>query len=98
LTVLPIADVRTELRRLPGWELSGNAIAKTFTFGSFSAAMAFVLRVAFAAEAADHHPDIVVSYRRVTLAFTTHSAGGLTARDIDGASAVERLLVEPEQS
>ena len=53
--------------------------------------MAFLVRVAFDAEAADHHPDIAVHYRRVTLTFWTHSEGGLTEKDFAGAAAADRV-------
>jgi 4a-hydroxytetrahydrobiopterin dehydratase len=77
--------INDELAALPGWTLEGSAIRKTFRLRSFPDAIAFVTRVAFDAEAADHHPDIHVSYRNATLVFSTHSAGGLTAKDFDGA-------------
>jgi 4a-hydroxytetrahydrobiopterin dehydratase len=73
------------LQKLPGWELAGNAISRQFTFSDFTEAVAFVVRLGFAAEAADHHPDILINYRRVTLTYSTHSAGGLTEKDFAGA-------------
>lgn len=89
---LTLAEVEAQLPTLPGWALDGNAIHKTFTFESFADAMACLQRLAFAAEAADHHPDASISYRRVTLSYTTHSEGGLTRKDIDGAREAERLF------
>src|SRR5262247_2911467 len=80
------AEARERLRALPGWDLDGQAIRRKVTFAGFPEATAFVVRLAFAAEAADHHPDILVSYKRVTLTYTTHSAGGLTVKDFEGAS------------
>ena len=59
--------------------------------GSFPDAVAFVTRLAFDAEAADHHPDIHINYKRVTLTFSTHSEGGLTEKDFDGARAVDAI-------
>ncbi|HEY8368650.1 MAG TPA: 4a-hydroxytetrahydrobiopterin dehydratase [Thermodesulfobacteriota bacterium] len=76
---------------LPGWSLDGETIRKTFTFADFQEAIAFVVAVAFKAEAAGHHPDIDIRWNRVTLALTTHDAGGLTDRDVELASAVEPL-------
>jgi 4a-hydroxytetrahydrobiopterin dehydratase len=74
------------LAALPGWqtvEVKGaRAIQKQYRFKDFVEAMAFVNRVAEQAEAAGHHPDIEISWNRVTLTLTTHDAGGLTARDI----------------
>jgi 4a-hydroxytetrahydrobiopterin dehydratase len=78
-------EIAASLAQCPGWTLEDPAIRKTYRLDSFADAIAFVTRLAFAAEAADHHPDLHVSYRNVTVAWSTHSAGGLTARDFDGA-------------
>ena len=81
------------LAGLPGWTLEGAVIRKQFVFDGFAAAVAFVVRVGFDAEAADHHPDILISnYKKVTLTFTTHSAGGLTENDFAGAEAAEKVF------
>ena len=87
------SEARERLRTLPGWELDGEAIRRKFTFGDFPQAVSFVVRLAFVAESADHHPDILVSYKRVTLTYSTHSEGGLTVKDFDGASAATALAV-----
>jgi 4a-hydroxytetrahydrobiopterin dehydratase len=63
------------------WPEVDGALEREFTFRSFGEAIAFVNRVAELADEEDHHPDIAVSYRRVTLRWTTHSAGGITDRD-----------------
>jgi 4a-hydroxytetrahydrobiopterin dehydratase len=63
------------------WPEVDGALERTFEFGSFADAIAFVNRVAELADAENHHPEIAVSYRRVTLRWTTHSAGGITDRD-----------------
>lgn len=76
---------------VPGWTLEGDAIRRQFTFAGFPQAIAFAVRLAFDAESADHHPDILISYKRVTLTWTTHSAGGLTAKDFDGATQSQAL-------
>ena len=89
-------DVAARLEDLPGWTLSGNAISRQFTFRSFADAVAFAVRIGFAAEAADHHPDILINYRRVTLTFSTHSAGGLTEKDFAGAAEATRLADQAE--
>lgn len=81
--------VADRLRHLPGWRHAGGAISKEFTFGGFPEAVAFVSRLVAPSEAADHHPDLEIHYRRVVVTFTTHSAGGLTAKDFDGALAAE---------
>jgi 4a-hydroxytetrahydrobiopterin dehydratase len=87
-------EARERLRNLPGWDLDGAAIRRKFTFQDFPRAVSFVVRLAFVAEAADHHPDILVNYKRVTLTYSTHSAGGLTVKDFDGASAASAIAVE----
>ena len=85
------ADER--LAKLDGWTRDGETIHKQFVLDSFASAIAFVVRVGFDAEAADHHPDILISrYKRVTLTFTTHSAGRLTEKDFAGAEAAEKVF------
>ena len=79
------------LTETPRWALSGKEIARTFSFDDFDGSMAFVNRVAEAAEAADHHPDIDIRWNRVTLTLSTHSEGGLTSKDLDLARDIERL-------
>jgi len=86
------AEIQSELGRLDGWTLEGTAIRKQYTLGGFPDAIAFVARLAFDAEAADHHPDILINYKRVTLTFSTHSAGGLTEKDFAGARQVDALV------
>ena len=77
------------LASLPGWTREGNAIRKTFAFAGFPEAVAFVGRLVAPAEGADHHPDLTITYRGVTVAYTTHSAGGLTEKDVAGAHMAE---------
>jgi len=89
--LLSSAEVTKRLAALSGWELKGNALEKTIRFGDFREAMAFVNRVADLAEAADHHPDLRIHYRQVTVVLWTHSAGGLTQRDFRLASDIDRV-------
>ena len=84
-------EARKRLESLPGWELSDGSIHKKFTFKGFPDAVAFVVRLGFAADAADHHPDILINYKRVTLTYSTHSEGGLTDKDFAGAAAADAL-------
>lgn len=84
-------EARRQVETLNGWTLEGDRILKQYTFGSFREAVSFVVRVGFSAEAADHHPDITISYRNVTLAYSTHSAGGLTEKDFAGAREADRI-------
>jgi 4a-hydroxytetrahydrobiopterin dehydratase len=85
------ADAQERVRTLTGWTLDGDAIRKQFVFGSFREAISFVVRLAFEADAADHHPDITISYKRVTLVYSTHSEGGLTEKDFAGAAVADRI-------
>jgi 4a-hydroxytetrahydrobiopterin dehydratase len=90
-TKLTEAEVQQWLERHPGWALERGMIRRTFTFPDFRGSMAFVNRVADAAEASDHHPDIDIRYAKVTLALVTHDAGGLTRRDTELAEKADGL-------
>jgi 4a-hydroxytetrahydrobiopterin dehydratase len=85
------ADADKRIKTLNGWTLDGDAIRKQFTFKDFLEAIAFVNRLAPEAEKADHHPDILINYKRVTLTYSTHSEGGLTEKDFAGAATADRL-------
>jgi 4a-hydroxytetrahydrobiopterin dehydratase len=82
-------EVTAALAGLPGWERTGDEIVKTYERASFPAAIAFVVRIGFFAEAADHHPDLDIRWRKVRVALTTHDAGGLTAHDVQLAQQIE---------
>jgi 4a-hydroxytetrahydrobiopterin dehydratase len=97
MTTISSNEARQKLSALPGWELADNAIRRQFTFRDFTEAVSFVVRLGFAAEAADHHPDILINYKRVTLTYSTHSAGGLTDKDFAGAAEATRLAGRFEQ-
>jgi 4a-hydroxytetrahydrobiopterin dehydratase len=81
-----------EAAKLRYWSLRGNAIARSIRFGDFVEAIRFVNRVAKAAEAANHHPDITINYNRVRLTLTTHDEGGLTMKDFRLASKINRFV------
>ena len=85
------AESEQRITSLSGWTLRGDEIRKQYTFRDFLGAIAFVNRLAPEAEAADHHPDILINYKRVTLTYSTHSEGGLTVKDFAGAAAADRL-------
>jgi 4a-hydroxytetrahydrobiopterin dehydratase len=85
------ADIDQRMKTLNGWTLQGDEIRKQYTFKDFVAAIAFVNRLAPIADAADHHPDILINYKRVTLTYSTHSEGGLTAKDFTGAAAADAI-------
>lgn len=81
-------------QELPGWHLAEgrDAIRRRFTFADFSAAWGFMSRVALLAEAQDHHPEWSNVWNRVEILLTTHDAGGLSARDVRLAKAIDALL------
>lgn len=87
----PLAEEEVQglLAELPGWQLEAGRISRTYELAGFGEAIAFVERVARLAEAADHHPDILIRYARVTLTLSTHDAGGLTARDFELARRID---------
>ena len=85
------AEVDEQVAKLKGWTLDGNTITKRYTFADFPQAIAFVNRLAPEVQAVDHHPDILINYKRVTLMYSTHSEGGLTIKDMEGAALADRL-------
>jgi 4a-hydroxytetrahydrobiopterin dehydratase len=91
MTTLADAEITAGLAALPGWTRDGDAIVKTFDCGTFAAAVAFVVRIGFFAERADHHPDLDVRWKRVRVALSTHDAGGLTAKDFDLAREIQGI-------
>jgi len=89
VTKLTDIEVAARLAALPGWARGGDAIRRSFTFKAFADGIRFVDRVAVLADAADHHPDIDIRWTTVTMALSTHSAGGLTAKDFDLAARID---------
>jgi 4a-hydroxytetrahydrobiopterin dehydratase len=79
-----------------GWSDAGGALERTFELPSFTEAIAFVNRVAELAEQEGHHPDIEISYKNVTLRWTTHSAGGITDRDYAVAARSDGLVSDSQ--
>lgn len=90
--LLSDADIEAALADLPAWQRDGNAIVRTVESPSFPEAVALVDRVAEAAEAANHHPDIDIRWRKVTYSLSTHSAGGITASDVELARTIDSLV------
>ena len=84
-------EAEQRVQGLDGWTLDGEALRKQYTFADFPAAVEFVNRLVPEAQAADHHPDILINYKRVTLTYSTHSEGGLTVKDFAGAATADRL-------
>ncbi|WP_040791886.1 4a-hydroxytetrahydrobiopterin dehydratase [Nocardia paucivorans] len=94
--LLTDAEIAEALDSLPEWTRSGNAITRTVRAASFPAGIELVRRVAEAAEAADHHPDIDIRWRNITFTLSTHAVGGLTERDVALARQIDRLVDRPD--
>jgi 4a-hydroxytetrahydrobiopterin dehydratase len=84
-------EITAALGSLPDWERAGDSITRTAELADFRAAILFVNVVAYLAEQAGHHPDILVQWNKVTLTLSTHSAGGLTAADVALAGQINSL-------
>ncbi|HEX9864374.1 MAG TPA: 4a-hydroxytetrahydrobiopterin dehydratase [Acidimicrobiia bacterium] len=91
MTVLSAGEVEVFLEAHREWGREGDAITRTYELADFNESMGFVTRVALAAEKADHHPDIDIRWNKVTLTLSTHSEGGLTAKDLDLADLFDRI-------
>lgn len=89
MSTLDDRAVEAALAELPGWSVEAGAIVKEFTLPSFSSAIHFVNAVAERAEAADHHPDLDIRYTKVRVALVTHSAGGITDKDVEMARRIQ---------
>jgi 4a-hydroxytetrahydrobiopterin dehydratase len=76
----------------PGWAVQGDALAKTFAFEAYEDGLAFAVKVGFAAEKKDHHPDLFIGWRKVEVKWSTHDAGGITALDTEMADASEKIF------
>ena len=85
-------EIEAGLADLPGWTYADGEISKEFVFdGGFMGSVGFVDRLAEAAEAANHHPDLAISWNKVTVTLSTHSEGGVTDKDLSLAREAERL-------
>jgi 4a-hydroxytetrahydrobiopterin dehydratase len=93
MDILDDATIDAALRDLPGWSRDGDAIVRAFRADSFRAAIAFILRIADAADAADHHPELTNVYRDVTVRLSTHDVGGVTTLDLALARAIDDAFV-----
>jgi 4a-hydroxytetrahydrobiopterin dehydratase len=93
--VLSDTEVQQALQRLPGWKKTGGTLERRFQFPDFVKAMDFVNQIAEAAEAVNHHPDIHISYNKVTLTLVSHDSGGITQRDIRMAGKINELAPAP---
>jgi len=89
--VLTASEIEAALQNLPGWASHGSSIERVFQFNNFLEAMEFVNKIAAAAEAANHHPDITINYSKVTLTLVSHDSGGVTQRDIRMAGKINEV-------
>ncbi len=89
--VLSETEIQQALQKLLGWKKNGSAIERNFQFTNFLQAMDFVNQIAEVAESLNHHPDIRISYNKVTLALVSHDSGGVTQRDIRMAGRINEL-------
>ena len=86
------AEIKTGLAKLNGWARDGDELVKEFRFDDYLAGLAFAAGVGVIAEGLNHHPDLVIGWRRVRVSFTTHDAGSkLTAKDFAAAEAIDGL-------
>ena len=92
MNALTESEVQSRLSSLTGWAVNAGLLERGFTFSSYADGVAFAVKVAMLAEKLDHHPDsLEIGWKKVRVAFVTHSAGGLTALDFDAASKVSGL-------
>ena len=94
MALLTTSEITERLTRLNDWAHEGKTLRKTFTFHDFPEAVLFVSALVPGAEEADHHPDIEIHYKRVTLTYSTHDKGGITQKDFDGATMADAIAVE----
>jgi 4a-hydroxytetrahydrobiopterin dehydratase len=93
-TKLSDLEIQRALGRLAGWARRADTLMKTYTFGSFADGIAFVNRVARAADASNHHPDIDIRYTKITCILSTHDAGGITDADLKLAEEIEKATTK----
>jgi 4a-hydroxytetrahydrobiopterin dehydratase len=93
-SILSDIAIQRELGNLPGWSRRSDTLTKTYRFRTFPDAITFVTRVAEVAESMDHHPDLDIRFNKVTCHLSTHSAGGITEKDVNLAGAIEKLASE----
>jgi 4a-hydroxytetrahydrobiopterin dehydratase len=86
------AEIAERMQDLEGWSRDDDTIVKTYRFGNYHETMAFVNATAWISHRADHHPDLTVGYNQCTVAYTTHSSGGLSNKDFDCAAKVDALF------
>jgi 4a-hydroxytetrahydrobiopterin dehydratase len=95
MAALSKKEIHEKLKEFPGWSHEGKCIRRKYTLPSFVLAIALVNKIAAAAEKAGHHPDLTVNYNVVGIALSTHSEGGVTAKDFDLARQIDLLADNP---
>ena len=93
--LLSESAIQQQMTVLPGWQVEGKELVKEFRFASYLAGIEFVRRVAVLAEAMNHHPDLIVGWRKVSVRLSTHSAGGLTPLDFELAGQISSVEAAP---
>jgi len=91
MAALTKPDIQQRLKKLEQWSHAGKALQKKYTFKAFLPAIAFVNKIAEAAESAGHHPDITINYSVVGISLSTHSEGGVTEKDFDLAAKIDQI-------
>jgi 4a-hydroxytetrahydrobiopterin dehydratase len=91
MPLLSDEDIEMRLDKLPGWSREGDSITRELKFDDFQGSVDFVNRITPPAEEMNHHPDIAISWNKVTLTLSTHSEGGLTQNDFELATRIDSL-------
>jgi len=91
MALLTDDEIQSRLEQLEGWDRDGDALRKEFKFNDFQGSIDFVNRITPAAEEMNHHPDLAISWNRVTVSLSTHSQGGITENDFELASRIDPL-------
>ncbi|MGH9189273.1 MAG: 4a-hydroxytetrahydrobiopterin dehydratase [Acidimicrobiales bacterium] len=88
------SELGAALAGLSGWALESGEIVREYRLADFREVVSVVVRLAFEAEAADHHPDLDIRYNRLTVRLSTHSEGGVTTKDVELAGAIDRVAAK----
>ncbi|NJL94244.1 MAG: 4a-hydroxytetrahydrobiopterin dehydratase [Anaerolineae bacterium] len=87
--------IQTHLKQLDGWTREGDQIVKTYVLSSYAEGLAFASTIGYMADALNHHPDLLITWKRVTVTLSTHDVGGLSEKDFDLAQRIEALPHRP---
>lgn len=88
-------EIKSRLKTLPAWHHENGALVRRLSFPSYLEGLAYVDRLAHEADRMDHHPSLVLDYKKVTISYSTHSAGGITDLDVEAAERAEKLISAP---